>query len=719
MTTHLRARALQAGAFLALIGGVLAAAPSPALAIAPAVRIDGLSSGDLPSGGKATLKYTISNRNLATPGAEAEPVNVVINANGMSCSGQCNFDDSIEPGKSKSFTATLTAPNVDDGQTKNIQVQINAKIGNDGGSATRDITVRGQDKPKTVRQVSGKVKDQEGKPVPGANVGLLDSKGHSYNALTNGDGGYSFTSSDSNPISTGSLTIGAAKQGYKTITAKANGGDGKTLNVPLILTSTTPTSTSPSPSTSVSSSPTPTEEVSEEATEGAGEESAAPLDAAPTSGEDEGSGSTLFIILGGLLVAAGIGAIVLVLMRRKANEDPDDPDGPGPGGPVTPSRGGAFAGGLDETRMAAPVGGRGSDATMIAPRSGAPSMADAPTMITHVPPVAPVDEFPDPYGAPMPQNGGYNAPGGWGTAAASGGAAAAGAYGAANQYDDNAYGAAPAQADGYPDQDDNAYGAAGYNGYDQPAYGEQGYVPEQPAQRYDEPTGMWKPEADGGYPPDPGYADQGEYPPAEPVYGQGRGVPQQSGAYQGGGTYGGPAAQGGYGQDQAADQADGYGQWDGPGGGIDSGNAYGPANDGGTYGGAAGGTPAYGGAAPAAPAYGGAAPAGGQAYGGGSYGAPAAPAGGYDDDQAGYDPRATYGRPADGYEGPGRAQPPAPRGGGYPDQGGYAGGDQGGYYGGDQQQPPPQGGRHGGQPRQQPPDQNQPGQRRPLDWLDD
>ena len=694
------------------------------MALAPGVRIDSLSSGDLPSGGKATLKYTISNRNLATPGAEAEPVNVVINANGMSCSGQCNFDDSIEPGKSKSFSATLTAPNVDAGQTKNIQVQINAKIGDDGGSASRDITVRGADKPRTVRQVSGKVRDQEGKAVSGANVGLLDSQGHKFDALTNGDGGYSFTSSDTNPISTGTLTLGAAKQGYQTVTVKANGGNGKNLNVPMTLKSTTPTSTSPSPSASVSSSPTPTEEVSEEATDGAGEESAAPLDAAPASGDDEGSGSTLFIILGGLLVAAGIGAIVLVLMRRKANEDPDDPDGPGPGGAVPPSRGGgAFSGGLDQTRMAAPVGGRGGDATMIAPRSGAPSMGDAPTMIHHVPPVAaPVDEFPDPYGAPVPQDGGYNAPGGWGTAAAaSGGAAAAGAYGAANQYPDNTYGAGPAQPDGYAEQDDNAYGAAGYDGYEQPAYGEQGYVPEQPAQRYDEPTGMWKPEPDG-YQQEAGYADQGGfggggqggYPPAEPAYGQGRGVPQQSGAYQGGGTYGGGAAQGGgYGQEAAAEQPDAYGQWDGPAGGIDSGNAYGPAAGGGTYG-AGGGT--YGGAAPAGgPAYGGAAPAGGPAYGGGNYGAPAAPAGGYDGEQGGYDPRATYGRPADGYEGHGQ-QPPAH--GGYPDQGGY-GGEQGGYYGGEQQQPPPQGGRHGGQPRQQPPDPNQPAQRRPLDWLDD
>ena len=111
---------------------------------------------------------------------------------------------------------------------------------------------------------------------------------------------------------------------------------------------------------------------------------------APTA-RTSGSGSLLFIILGGLLVAAGIGAIVLVLMRRKpttATTTRTTTRG-WAGGVVPPSQGRYQT---DATRVAAPVGGRANDATMIAGCSGAPSMADAPTMLQR--PVPPDDEFP-------------------------------------------------------------------------------------------------------------------------------------------------------------------------------------------------------------------------------------------------------------------------------------------------------------------------------------
>ena len=75
--------------------------------------------------------------------------------------------------------------------------------------------MRGPDKPQTVRQVSGRVKDQDGKAVSGAAVGLRDSQNHQYETTTNGDGGYSFTSSDSNPIAPGAVAVGASKDGYE------------------------------------------------------------------------------------------------------------------------------------------------------------------------------------------------------------------------------------------------------------------------------------------------------------------------------------------------------------------------------------------------------------------------------------------------------------------------------------------------------------------------
>jgi hypothetical protein len=307
-------------------------------------------------------------------------------------------------------------------------------------------------------------------------------------------------------------------------------------------------------------------------------------------------------------------------------------------------------------------------------------MSDAPTMLQR--PVPAEDEFPDPYGAPsMPPTYG-------------GGSATQ--YGSPTQYG-NAYGgppAVPTQGGGY----DDGYGASPTGAYGRrpPAPTDAGYGVES-QQRYDEPTGMYRPQ-DQGY-DQGGYRQETEYPQA------GRGRPEATGA-------GYPAGGDGYGGQQQPDQG-GYGSWGAPVGGIDSGNAYGPAGGadygrGGGYDGEQGGGN-YG------------APAGGGGYGAPAYGAPAggnygALAGGNYGDEGGYDPRATYGRPD------ARGQSPDPGHGSRGGQPSY-GGDQGGYppqgaggYDGEEQQ----GGRHGGGGQQPPPSQStHPGQRRPLDWLDD
>jgi hypothetical protein len=381
--------------------------------------------------------------------------------------------------------------------------------------------------------------------------------------------------------------------------------------------------------------------------------------------------------------------------RNKGNggDFPDDPNGGGgPSGPIPMSQG-RFN---DATRVAAPVGG-GMNQTMVGGRGG-PSLADAPTMMQQAVPIE--DEFPDPYGVPAPQSGGYAGPGGYGTAPASG-------------YGTSGYGGAPvpAQSTGYdadpPTQytaDDDPYAAYGApQGAAAGGYG----AADQP--RYDEPTGMYRPEP-GAYddpPAQPGYDDgdyrtagygsEPEYPPA--TGGRGRG--ETSGAYPAGGGYGGA--------EQQPAGPGGYGSWGAPAGGNPPAGGYGQGAGG--YGG---------GAAPAAGPYGG---------GGTQHGRPESDYG----DQGGYDPRGTYGRP-DAYDGGqpqygGAGAQPPPAGGYGADQGGYGadpqpyggqpGGAQqpgGGYYGADQG-----GGRHGGQPRQQPPapDPNRPGQRRSNEWLDD
>jgi hypothetical protein len=687
----------QAGALLALIGGAVVAMPSAALAADPSVVITNLTSGNLQAGQRATLRYRVTNNNPAVPGSDSA-FTIVVNStlNELTCDGNnCNFNDEIPAGQSKEYTVTLVGGAMPSGQSKAGQIQIRATVGDDERTASRPITVRGDDRSPTVREVAGRVRDEDGKAISNAQVGLTDSQNHQYTTNTNGSGNFRFTSSDDRPIVPGPVTVGARKDGYQIVTQNVTGQAGRSLNVSLTMRSTA----APSPSATPSASATATEEATDDVT---AETTPAPtLNAAPAAG-DSGSGSLLFIIVGGLLVAAGVGAIVLVLMRRRneAGNDPDDAGGAGGVAAVPPSQG-RWDSGPNATR----IGNRnGADATMLAGVGARPTISDAPTMLQQA---VPVDEFADPYGAPsaVPHTGYPGArPGGWaapptaaGAAGTYGAPATPGTYGAASApggYDGapqpEPYGAGPDTQYGRPP----AYGApaGGADPYGQPS-GPAGYgaAPESGGgygsadQRYDEPTGRYDPATNGGYRGDPGYEQgsgyrsqdvnrsqdvggpgfptAGGYPGPEPDYPPparqhpGSGAPYQgSAAYQGGGGYQAAPAGG--------EQA-GYGSWS-PGGGIDSGNAYG------------------------APA--------------GTYGRAGAPAGGAYEDPTGYDPRGSYGR-GGGYD---RApdQPSArpagraPQGGGFDDR----------YYGDE----PSQGGRHGGQPPSQ-----ERGQRRPLDWLDD
>jgi hypothetical protein len=679
---------VQAGALVALVSGMLVVASSPAQAIPPDVEIGTVSSTNVTSGARVTVSFKITNRN---------PRGVIrVQVIGMDCVEGCTPRATLDTGASADFDATLTAPQVDPGDEETVRLQVTAEPANnpnDRGSAEEEIKVRGPDKPQTVRQISGRVRDADGKAISGAQVILQDSADHKYETTSNNSGAYSFTSSDSKPIAPGQVSIGAGKEGFKPAAISVNAAAGKSVNAPSLNLASTTATPSPTPSTTDGASAPPVDDATDDATDQG--ETAAATD--PAAGDDGGNGSMLFIILGGLLVAAGVGAIVLVLMRRKGNDEGDDADLPG--GAIPPSPGGGRYG--DATRVAAPVGARANDATMVANMAVPSSIADAPTMLQR--PVPADDEFADPYGAPAQMaHGGYTA-------------APAGPYGADAQaapvpggYDDEYAG--PATQYGRPVQQQEEYG---------------GYVPPAADQRYDEQTGMYRP---------------------EPAYEQPAGY--DSGDYQGGAGYGQQPQPGGYGQPQPEPA---YG-WDAP---AEGGNAYGPAAGAGTYGGGraqasgggaygAGRAPASGGGAYGAPAGGGTyggAPAGGGTYGagapagGGTYGAAPggyeapAPRGGsyggapnyggdqgganYGADQGGYDPRATYGRP-DGYE-----QPPSrggQQGGGYGAQGEYdqAGYGQGGYdqAGYDQQG----GGRHGGPARPEP---TPPGQRRPVDWLDD
>ena len=707
---------VQAGALLALVGGILVAAPAAALATEPVLTIE--VATDLPSGGTTNLQYTIKNQNDASGESSVQ-----VAISGLTCTNNddCSPTVPIAPGASVTRSAKLNVPQVAAGQTKTLTLQVTATVGADSKSVSQTITVRGADKPQFVRQISGKVKDSSGKPIAGAAVGARDSANTAFETQSNADGGYAITSTDAKPIAVGSITIGAGKEGYKQVTVTRQGGAGQTINVLLTLTAIA-ASPSVTPSASASATTEPSDEVTDDPTAGA-EQPSAPADTTNTSGDDKDSDSLLYIIFGGLLVAAGIGAIVLVLMRRKDAggasdaDDPDNPDGPDAPSGAVPASQGRFNN-PDPTRIGAPVDVRASEATMITSLAPQAAMSDAPTMLQQAVPAE--DEFPDPYGAPAVAPGNYAAPGGWGTTNAA--AAGAGAYGAAQPggtYGGGGqYGAAPAQAGGY----DDGYGA---NQYGQPAaddgYGAGQYGAPQygggPAeqQRFDEPTGMYRAEPQGGYQPEqPGYGpagyDQGGYEQAG--YDAQQGYGQQG--YDQGGYHGGPEptaygpAGGEYQQEPeyppAGRGGGGYQAGGYQGGGYNGGPPPAPAGNQGGY--DDGSWNADGGNAYGPPA------GGGGAYGqGGGYGAPAGAAygdqGGYAPQPGGYDQGGGYGG---GYE---QGGPRGPQGGGY---GGNPG--QGGQYGGE----PDGSGRHGGQPprqQQPPPESTHPGQRRPLDWLDD
>jgi hypothetical protein len=621
VTTHPRARAVQAGALLALVSGFVVVASAPAQAEAPTVQITGVSATNIRSGEKTRIRYRVTN--LTPPGRSGE---IRVQVSGMDCTdGDCSPAEEIGFNQSREFVAELTAPDVGAGTNRSVRVQVQASSGDDTSAANTTITVRGPDKPRSVRQVSGRVRDADGDAISGAQVVMKDSAGNTYDTTSNGDGGYSITSSDSKPITPGAISIGAGKDGYQPQAVNVQAAAGKTVNVPLTLKKIAVATPSATPTEADTASAAPLDEesaaVTDEQTAGADTQEAA-------NASDDGNGSLLFIILGGLLVAAGVGAIVLVLMRRRNNgEDDGDGDFPPGGGPMPPGQS-RYA--TDATRVAAPVGGRANDATMVA---GMPpgSMSEAPTMLQR--PVSPDDEFPDPYGAPpRPQVPTY----GGGTYGGAAPAAAPPVPAQSGGYDDG-YAGPPTQY-GRPVPDDDQYAAYGaYNGGAQP-------------QPYDEPTGMYRPQPD--YDPG-GYGAQGGYEPPGAGYEQ-------------------PARYGSYGQ---------------PAGGLDSGNAYGPA--GGGYGGGAG----YDQGHDQRPGY----DQGG--YGG---------QGGYDQRAAGYEPG--------GYEPGGYDQ----RGGGY-QQGGYdqrSGGYEPGYEpGGYDRGYPPAGGGYEDDPNGGPPPR--PGQRRSVNWMDD
>jgi len=521
VATQRRSWLARTGVVLAISFGALVGVTTPAFAAASVVSAN-LNPNTINVGQESVFRFKLKEN---TPNAtKIDNIQVAVGGSGT-CTENCG-----------SFDANVNQQ----GETDTLSVKIK---GNSQGQAQVRITVNGtpignsynlainqpQQQAETTGRLQGEVKDiSNGKGISGATVTLTDGNNRSFSQKTNSAGTYTFDG-PSLKIAPGLIVITAIKDplvlpdGPKSI--QVNPGQSITLpalNMQAPTASAPPTTAAPEPSLDPSGSAAP------------------PAGAIDTKSDDKGLDSMtwIMIIVGGVLVALGIGAIVLLLVRRNNDdeEEGDEDDQPvrGRPGPRGPQPG--YRPPPQPTQQYGGAGyGRGADPTMMA----RPGMNEAPTMMHR----------PDAYGAQPtqqyggqgwapPQQPGYGAPAsgpGYGQQSSGGGgygsqASGGGAYGG-QASGGGAYGGQASGGGAYGGQGGQASGG-GYGGGQQPGYG---------AGQYDEPTAYAGGAGAGG-----GY-DQSGY-----GSGQGGGYDQQG--------YG----QQGYGQSdqhgQQGHQQDPYGQ---------------------------------------------------------------------------------------------------------------------------------------------------------------
>ncbi|WP_199516180.1 carboxypeptidase-like regulatory domain-containing protein [Nucisporomicrobium flavum] len=358
MTTRVRARWARAAALTALAATALAVSAAPVAAAPPAIRIESVSSDRVQSGESVRVRFRATNN-----ARRIERVFVAVSG-GLRCTAGCSAVQSMGPGRSQSFDATLVAPQVNPGEETGLNLAVSVRVGTQTAFDHKMILVSGAErKPATVSRVSGRVRDTGGTAITGAALTVRDSAGHEYRTTSGKGGKFSIKSSGGRPIAPGRITIVAGKDGYRTAraTVQAAAGDAATVRVVLAAVakpSPTPTTTTASP-LAVAEPPVADDTAAE----------TSPPAAADTAGD--GGGTLLLTLLGGLLIAAGLGALVLLLIRRRAR--PDDPD------PLAPAQVPPAA-----TQLLPPVG------------PGPAGMADAPTAL--LPPVRPDSGYPGPHG---------------------------------------------------------------------------------------------------------------------------------------------------------------------------------------------------------------------------------------------------------------------------------------------------------------------------------
>jgi hypothetical protein len=311
VTTRLRVRWARAAASISLTGGTLALAAAPATAAPETVGIVSVSAENVKPGETVRVRYRVTNN-----GSGSETAIVVVGG-GLRCTSGCRVEPSLAAGGSKTFDATLVAPGASPGETTGLNISIGVRLGGQNSYAYRMVYVHGPggsspgasspgaDTPVAgVRRITGQVRDSGGKAIPGVGLTVRDSAGHTYRTTSDRGGRFSVAPGTGRTIAAGAITVDAAMDGYRTARRTVRGTAGDVTTVRLTLSAVAAATATPPPSSAAASPP-------------AGD--AAPETVPPTleAVSDEGSGSPLFLVLGGMLVAAGLGALALVVIRRR------------------------------------------------------------------------------------------------------------------------------------------------------------------------------------------------------------------------------------------------------------------------------------------------------------------------------------------------------------------------------------------------------------------
>ncbi|MET8231493.1 carboxypeptidase-like regulatory domain-containing protein [Micromonospora sp. NPDC005298] len=349
MTTRSAVRWTVAAAVIALTGGPLAVSATPATAAPETVRILSVSAENVKPDEKVRVRFSVTNT-----GRRAEKAIVVVGG-GLRCTSGCRVEPKLGPGESRSFDATVVAPGARPGETTGLNISIGLRLAGENSYAYKMVYVHGPGTSSSgapaagVSGVSGRVRDAGGKAIGGVALTIQDSAGHEYRTTSGRSGEFSIAASAGRTIAAGTITVRAAKGGYRSASTTVRGTSGGVATVRLTLSAVVaPTRASSSP-VAEANAPAAAVDVTSEA-------------APPTlkAVSDEGNGSVLPFLVGGLLVAAGLGTLGLVVMRRRNAPEVDAPAA---------------------THLLAPAGG---------------GMTDAPTVVLRTGPVG--GGFPGSYG---------------------------------------------------------------------------------------------------------------------------------------------------------------------------------------------------------------------------------------------------------------------------------------------------------------------------------